>query len=197
MKMNMKMIPLLGIFLVLAITTNALNECKGTIKSDESPCIVVVPVNTSATACTSLTAQFYVNGSQNLYNQTMHEFSPFACNATFNQSSPATYPIFFTNGDSASIIVEENVDNLFYLYLVGLLVMFSLIGLGYYVEDKTFTIVGGMLSCIMALHLFSQGFPGLTDSFLRQGIIILLAGIGFYFIIAPSLDYIINQGARQ
>ena len=181
---------LLGIVLVLIVLPMAfaIEECKGTMNNNEVPCLVLLPVNTTETACNTIEVGFY-NISTFLNEQTMEEYSPFTCNATFNYTEFGTYTFNYSTGDSGSIVIEEDVDNRYYLYIVALTLFFMLLGIGYFTEEKFFVILSGMLSCVIAINLFLNGFPDLTNEFLKNGIVMIFAGIGFYFILAPSIDY--------
>ena len=180
---------LLGIVFILLIPLAfAIEECKGTMNNNEVPCLVLLPVNTTSTACNTIEVGFY-NISTFLNSQTMEEYSPFSCNVTFNYTEFGTYTFNYSTGDSGSIVIEEDVDNRYYLYIVALTLFFMLLGIGYFKEEKFFVILSGMLSCVIAINLFLNGFPNLTNEFLKNGIVMIFAGIGFYFILAPSIDY--------
>ncbi len=185
----MKIPIILGIVFLLIPLVFAIDECKGTMNNNEVPCLVILPVNISTTACNTVQVSFY-NDSIFLNVQTMEEYSPFSCNATFNYTEFGTYIFNYSTGDSGSIVIEEDVDNRYYLYVISLAVLFILLGIGYVTEEKFFVILSGMLSCVIALNLFLNGFPGLTNEFLKNGIVIIFAGMGFYFILAPSLEYL-------
>jgi len=88
--------------------------------------------------------------------------------------------------------VEQEVESEYYLYVVSIIVFFALLSLAYYVEEPVFAIVSGMLSIVIAVNIFVNGFPNLTNEFLKNGITIVLVGIGFYFILAPSIEFFEN-----
>ncbi len=187
--MNSKLIFwIIAVFFLIIPIVFAIDECKGTMNNNEVPCLVILPVNLSTTACNTIQVAFY-NDSIFLNEQTMEEYSPFSCNATFIHTEFGTYIFNYSTGDSGSIVIEEDVDNRYYLYIVSLIVFFILLGIGYVTEEKFFVILAGMLSCVIAINLFLNGFPGLTNEFLKNGISIIFTGMGFYFMIAPSLEY--------
>ncbi len=49
-----------------------------------------------------------------------------------------------------------------------------------------------MLLVVIAIALYQFGFPKLDNEFLKQAIIMVTAGIGFYLIIVPSVDWFEN-----
>lgn len=80
----------------------------------------------------------------------------------------------------------------YYLYIVAIILFFILFGIGYFLEDTTFTIISGMLLIVIAIALYQIGFPKLDNEFLKQAIIIVTAGVGFYLIVVPSVDWLEN-----
>ena len=186
--LNNKLIFWIIAIIFLALPVFAIDECKGTMNNNEVPCLVILPVNITTTACNTIQVSFY-NASVFLNAQTMEEYSPFSCNATFNYTEFGTYSFNYSTGDTGDIVIEEDVDNRYYLYVIALTVFFILLGIGYFTEEKFFVILAGMLSCVIAINLFLNGFPNLSNEFLKNGIVMIFAGVGFYFILAPSIDY--------
>jgi len=185
----MKKLITILIFILSIGLVSALDECKGTMNNNEVPCIVLLPVNVSLTPCSTINVSFYANSTL-LSSQFMGEHNSFMCDANFTQTKFGTYTIFYSTGDSGSIIIEEDINNRYYLYVVATIIFFILLGLGFYLEEETFVIIAGFLSIILAINLFVNGFPNLTNDFLRNGIVIILAGIGFYFVLDPSIHLI-------
>ena len=181
----MKTIIYVFISIVLISIVSALDECKGTIFDTDVPCLIFLPYNND---CTSVEMYVYSNGSTLLDFRYMYQYNPFTCNTTFNYSTYGTYTFNYSTGDTGSITVEEDVNNRYYLYVVALIAFLSLLGLGYWLEESMFVILSGMLSIVIAINLYVNGFPNLTNEFLKHSIIIVLTGIGFYFMIAPSLE---------
>ncbi|KKL08290.1 hypothetical protein LCGC14_2577330 [marine sediment metagenome] len=108
---------------------------------------------------------------------------PYAINCTNNKVCRGDCRVEIKTG------CEGNF-NIFYLYIVGAIIFFVLLGLGHYMEEPTFIIISGMLSMVLAINLFINGFPNLTNEFLKNGVVIVLAGIGMYLILIPSLRYL-------
>ena len=179
------------IFIIMALLIYSLKECDEVMFDTDVPCMILYANGT--TACASTTISFYTNSTL-LYTQTMTQFNTFNCNTTFNQTNHGTYTFLYSTGDSGTMTVEQDVNNRYYLYLVAVMVFFILLALGHYLEEPTFTVIAGMLSCVIALNIFNQGFPNLTNVFLKNGISIIFAGVGFYFILKPSLDYFEKKG---
>ena len=185
MKKTIILMVLLLIPIVLAI-----DECKGTIEEDDVPCIVLLPINTTTNPCSGVSISYYANASRFIYTQGMSEYNPFNCNSTFNQTDLGTYTFSYSTGDSGTITVKEDVDNRFWLFIVAFLIVFIFIIIGHYLEDPTFIIISGFLLCVIALNIFTGGFPGLKNEFLKNTVVIVIAGIGFYLIIAPSMKFL-------
>jgi len=175
------------ILLLIVPAASALLECKGTMNPKDIPCMTLLPNNVTITSCSLINASYY-NGSIKIYQEVMQDYSSFYCNATFNITNHGTYGILYSTGDTGSIIVQEDVNNRYYLYVVVTIVFILLIIVGYRLEDTTFIVLAGMLCCVMAVNIFLNGFPDLTNEFLKNGIVIVLAGIGFYLIVGPSVE---------
>lgn len=92
--------------LLLIPIASALEECKGTIVTTESPCLVLLPYTGD---CTALEVYFY-NETTHLHTTTMFNYSDFLCNGTFNYSILGTYVFNYSTGDTGSIIVENDSD---------------------------------------------------------------------------------------
>ncbi len=120
------------------------------------------------------------NASSSLWNMGVY---PYTINCTNNK---------VCQGDCQVEVKRdcEGGNDAYYLYIVVYVIFFILLGLGYYLKEGAFVIIAGMLSIIMAINLFMNGFPTLTNLFLKNSVVIILAGIGFYFVLIPSLEYI-------
>ena len=175
---------------------NALDECKGVVDNNDLPCEVLLPINTSITACNSINVSFFTNATL-LDSNFMIQKNPSICAGNFTQTTFGTYLIIYSTGDSGSITIEEDINNTFYLYVVSIIVFFILFGIGFHLEDNVPIILAGMLSIVLAINLFINGFPNLTNDFLKQGIVIVLVGIGFYFVLAPSIEEIESWKGRM
>lgn len=81
----------------------------------------------------------------------------------------------------------------YYLYIVVFIVIIILLGLGYYLDDPVFSLFAGMLLVVTAITIFNTDFINLTNEFLKNGIVILLIGIGLYYLIAPTIKIIQEQ----
>ena len=179
------------LILLLIPLVSAIDECERTIFDTDVPCLVLLPNQT--TSCNSITISYYANTSF-LYTQTMGKYTNFMCNSTFNQTKRGVYNLDYSTGDTGTITVTEDVNNRYYLYVIGILIFFILFGLGYKLERPEFVSVAGMLLCILAIDIITNGFPNLTNEFLREMIVVVLLGIGFYLIIVPWIDYLVEFG---
>jgi len=186
----MKKITIGGIvFLLILPLAYSLDNCKGTMFQQDIPCLLLLPVNQSTTACNTLTVSVYSNGSTLLYTQTMAIYNPFKCNATFNQTDFGTYTGQYGTEDSFTIIIEEDKNQELYLYLLALFVYFILVGLGYWKEEGTFLIIAGMLAMIIGLNIFNNGFPNLTNEFLKNSMVVIIWGVGAVTLFFPIMEF--------
>ena len=192
----MKKLITILIFILSIGLVSALDECKGTVNPNGVPCSVLLPVNTTLTNCNTINVSFYSNTTL-LESHFMTTLNPFMCNGNFTQTDFGTYGIQYSTGDSGSITVEEDINNAYFLYVISLIVFFIMLGIGYSIEDEVFLILSGMLSIVLALNLFINGFPGLTSAFLQNSIVIVLAGIGFYYVLVPSIEVIEKWGRES
>ena len=185
----MKKLIVILIFILSIGLVSALDECKGTVNPDEVPCSVLLPVNTTLTNCNTINVSFFSNTTL-VDSHFMNTLNPFMCNGNFTQTDFGTYAIQYSTGDSGSITVEEEINNRYFLYVVSLIVFLIMLGIGYHIEDEVFLILAGMLSTVLAINLFVNGFPGLANTFLQNSIVVVLAGIGFYYILVPTVELI-------
>ncbi len=187
----------LTLILILPFVLAELDNCKGTMFQQDIPCLLLLPVNVSVTPCNTLNVSVYGNGSTLLYIQTMHEYNPFKCKATFNQTSFGTYTFQYETEDTGTIVVEEDKFQQYYLYVAVLIVFFILVGLGYFLEEGVFTMIAGMLAMIIGINIFVNGFPNLTNDFLRNSITVVIWGVGAYLILAPAMKMFDEWGDRE
>lgn len=173
------------LFLILVNSVLAVEECQGTMETDDIPCYVLLPTNQSLVSCNSISVAFY-NISMNVYNQTMDIYSPFNCNATFNQTNVGTYNFLYSTGDSGSIIVKEGnmISLLLYFALASGIILLIL---GITKEDQTVTAISAFIFLILGLHIGLSGFS-IVNNLLTNAISIGFIGLGAYILIANYLD---------
>ncbi len=179
------------LFLLIPLV-EALDDCKGTMFENEIPCLLLLPVNQSVTACNTLSVSVFNNASTLLYTQVMAQYNSFKCNATFNQTDFDTYTFQYGTGDTGTIVVEEDENQQFFLYLVSIGVLVLLIVLGFWKHEGIFLMIAGILAMIIGINIFVSGFPNLTNDFLRNGITLVVWGIGAYLILLPGMDFFEN-----
>lgn len=186
---KMKRIIVLLMLLLLPIAS-AIDVCEDKPKIS-TPCMMLTPeisecsiydykiyeINTT----TESKGDLINNGTLSTFNGEIYYFN-------FTEAE-GEYLVRLCDGAVREVIVENDNDE-FWLYVVSGLVLLGLLGLGYYIEDNIFVIMSGMLSMVIALNLYHYGYPDLTSEFLRHSIIIIFAGIGFYFVLAPSIEKI-------
>ena len=182
------------VFLFIPIQlVKALDNCKGTMTVDEVPCYILLQFNISNLDCSDYSVSVY-NESTFLYTQTLANYSPFMCNATFNYSSPSTYNGQYSTGDTFDIIVEEGYVR-FYVYISLFIILFLLLIMGHLLEQPVMQLLAGMLAPVMAIDIFINGFPSVNNAFLTNSVAIILTGLGFYYLILPSLNFIMEWNA--
>ena len=84
----------------------------------------------------------------------------------------------------------------YYLYITIFISFITLLGLYYYLEDSVFGVISGMLVIMTAIAIFNIGFPNLTNTLLKNGLVVILWGVGAYYVIIPSLNIITNWGSE-
>ncbi|KKN11188.1 hypothetical protein LCGC14_1028920 [marine sediment metagenome] len=188
-----KLILIILVILIIPIVI-AIDNCKGTMFQQDIPCLLLLPVNQSVNPCNTLTTEVYNNGSTLLYTQTMAIYSPFKCNNTFNQTTFGTYTFQYGTGDTGSIVVEEDRFQQYYLYIAAFIVLLTLVGLGFWKHEGIFIMIAGILAMIIAINIFVNGFPNLTNEFLRNGMTLIVWGIGAYLIMLPGMEFFENWG---
>ena len=181
---------IMGILLINI--SSALTECERIIFPSGSPCILFLPNNNTFRSCDLVNVTFYSNNQTKiLSNKLMGNFTPFLCNVTFDFTNISTYTFFYSTGDSGSITIKEDVNNTYYLYVIAFIVFIILFIMGYWTKDTTFIVIDGMLCVVIAINLLVNGFPSLTNIFLKNSIVIVLIGIGFYLML-PLVEYSIK-----
>jgi len=115
------------ILLLLSFVTAGIEECKGIIISQESPCYLLL-TNTSGFNCESINVLVYNNASTFLYSQQMTKYSPFKCKAIFNQTQLGTYTFQYNSSlfiDTGSIIIEKSELNMLSIIIgIGMIILF-------------------------------------------------------------------------
>ncbi len=106
-----------------------------------------------------------------------------------NLTTDWTYLTFITKG------AEQTP--LYYIFIIIFVVFLVLQGLGHYLEEEVFIIISGMLLGVAALGIFTDTFVNLTNVFLKQGMVMVLIGLSFYFILAPSITILERWGDEE
>jgi hypothetical protein len=125
----------------------------------------------------------------------MSNYSVNKCNATLNQTGAGTYSLFYSTGDTGTILVKEGYLRL-YVYISLFIIIASLLFIGYYYENPHILFLDGIFFVVLAIDVFFHGFPQVADVFMTNSISIILAGIGMYYLVAPYLVWFKeNEGA--
>lgn len=88
--------------------------------------------------------------------------------------------------DISTLVTDRTTEYEIYLYWVCFLLAFVFLILSANFQ-KFFAIFSGFMFTVIALNLYLNGYPGLDNDFLKNIVSIICAGIGFYFILAPTL----------
>jgi len=87
---------------------------------------------------------------------------------------------------------EDLYDETFWLFVFLLLVPMIMCILGYIAKDKYFNIIAGMVLCCACFYFRDVGFLGLSDTFITQAAITVIAGVGLYLIVKNGYDLIME-----
>ncbi len=185
----MKKTIILTLALIIIPLAYALDNCKGTMFQQDVPCLLLLPVNQTTTLCNTLQVLTYNNGSTLVDTETMAIYSPFKCNVTFKQTDFGTYTFQYGTGDTGTIVVQEDRFQQYYLYVAAFIVLLTLVGLGFWKHDGTLMTIAGMWAMIIGINIFVNGFPNLTNTFLRNGMTLIVWGIGAYLIMLPGMEF--------
>ena len=178
----------MAMVLLLIPIVSAIDHCESEMMPGEIPCMVVSTwdypgdCNAYQVSIYDETPSLLTTLNMSLYGVTGR------CNVTFEYTERGSYTLNFTSSDAGTIIVNDS-ENRYYLYIVALAVFIVLLILGFWLQEAPFVIISGMLSVVMAIHIYMNGFPNLANTFLQNGIVIVLAGIGFFLIMIPSIEY--------
>ena len=188
-----KLKPLILTLMLLVGTQAALGqeECKGTVTLEEVPCLTLLPLNQSSTACSTVSVQFYKNATS-LYTQQMGTYSPVVCNGTFdpsrNNSGSAlgTYTFQYSTGDSGSIIVEAGFMEIL-LWFFAILGVIGLLVFGFSKEDSIVLSLAGFLLIVMGVFMIINGFSIFLNT-ITNAISYIMFGLGGYIIIKSNME---------
>jgi len=161
-------------------------ECKGTMNTDEVPCIVFLDVNTTVNNCDQINFSVY-HGNTSVFSQNMTEYNDYTCNSTFSQTQNGTYNLYFSTGDTGSIILEGG-NMMVYLLYFGLIVIVGLLIIGFMTVDYTFNVLAGMLMLIYGLHIIRNGFNGVSNT-ITLALSYIVIGIGGYIMLRSIYEY--------
>lgn len=181
----MKLIIFLLTFLIFVTNVNAYNTCEDGPEVTTT-CAMITP---TITQCTNYSYAIYDVNATLIKTDVLSPFTQDSYYFNFTQPE-GKYVIRLCDGAIKEVAVKHNPNNEYYLYIVALVVMFVLIGLGHYLEDLSITMIGGMLGIIIGIYIHIAGFPNLTSTFLKDGISVVFMGIGFFFSVVPAVDYL-------
>lgn len=174
-------------FVMLALFTRlslGLDECTGTVLADDVPCLIFLP--STGVNCTATQVQLY-RENITLSIQTMDDYSPAQCNATFNYSSPiGTYNFNYTTGDTGSIIVKEGIVINLLLYF-GLATALIVWGAGIWLRDANIISLAAIVLVIMGLFIWNNGFSVLNN-LVTQTLGMIFAALGSYLFIRVNME---------
>ena len=186
---EMKKLIILILMLILPYSVSALDLCQDAPQVKKN-CAMATP---TISQCTNFSYNIYntsgtliQTGTMTLLKEDIYYF-----NLTMEEGK---YIIRLCDGATREVIVFNDPNIPFYLYIIASLTLVTLLGLGFYLHEGTFVILGGMLAIIISVDIFIGGFPNLTDEFLKNTMSIVFGGIGFLFVLLPSLEFFENMG---
>lgn len=176
-------------FIIMSLSVYAQEECRGTSNTDDIPCMIFLSLNASVSGCGNVTMSIY-NHSTFLYQQNMSTYNFFTCNATFNQTAIGTYNIFYSTGDTGSIVLEEGTKMILFLYFM-MAVIALLIIYGVTQEDVVTTSIGAFGLTIYGIFVFVSGFNAIQNSITNWFSIAAIA-LGCFFLI-PLMQWAVDE----
>jgi len=75
----------------------------------------------------------------------------------------------------------------YYIYITVFAIAVLLLIIGYQVEDNVFQMMAGMLFIVTSVNILLNSFPNLTNTYLINGLVAVLAGIGMYYVLVPTI----------
>ena len=168
--------------LILIPTAFAFSECSDTneIEYTEIPCnsisdyIIGCPEHYNYTVYSIDNSYYVQNGTMTILNDNIYNF-------TLWNVSVGSYNIWLCDNSTSSITIIQG-DNTRYLYIFALLIILILYLIGIWKNDHIFVILAGFSTCIFAIYSYVNGLIDLNNTMVEQGVLMLLLGIGFYFI---------------
>lgn len=183
----MKQIIYLIIFILSLISVTAIEQCSYKVYQAEVPCYILLSVNKTLNHCDTINASFYLY-TQYESSTMMADYNDVYCYANFTSNTLGIHSIGYSTQDSGSINVVSNYDALFWIYVLTCLTFAFLLVYGFMVENYTYLVISGFLSCLIGIALITIGFPLLTSNFLINSFAIIFIGIGAFLIIGSGLD---------
>lgn len=176
-----------AIIIIMVLTTiytaNAI-MCEDVIEPYVN-CTMVTPI----IDCDNHTYQVYNETGSIVTSGTLTQYDSDIYYFYFNEEDGEYLVKLCDNRTTREIIVEKDLTR----YVIAIVIILVLLALGYTLKQHLFLIMAGMLFCILALYIYNTGFPDVTNRFLINSIVIVIAGMGFYYLIAPSVDYWQNK----
>ena len=176
------------IFFLFIVSSYALDNCKNTLPTEDSPCLLLLPITNPNINCNTINVSIYRNNTY-VYYTNLTDYSPSMCSAIFNQIIPATYNLKYSTGDTYQIVVTQGYVR-FYVYICLFLIIIFFLVAGYYYEQGIMLYMVGFMSPVMALDIYYNGFPNMTNVFLSNSITIILVGLGMYYLVLPFLIFL-------
>ncbi len=135
------------------------------------------------------------NSTALLFNTSMLNLTSGFYNYSINMNETGRFPTFVNcdflgdvdRSDETFIVSDPNYNE--WLYLLLLIIPISLFLIGRK-EGIAYTMLGGFVLITYGIAVFMGLFPRLPDSFLTEGLAVILFGIGFYLILDSSIKYV-------
>lgn len=162
--------------------------CEDIIESTSDGCLMVTP---TVTNCANFNYNIYNNESTLIESGNLTIFNTGTDIYSFNfTQSTGSYIVELCDGTTREIQVKDTElnNNIYYFYVIAFLLMIALLVMGFSSQNIWLVILAGMLSITLAVSIFFNGFPSIDNEFLKNSAVIVLAGMGMYFVIAPYLE---------
>jgi len=186
--MNKKLVWII-VLALLVIPMVSAATCTDEVAYDTLPCDVITPVIN----CTEYNATVMnIDNASFNYSTAMLPVGDGTYTFEFNYTEIGGYSIVICDNSSSTINIVYSFsieERNYWLYVFVLLTALTFYLLGKYLTDDAFPIISGMLLCVLAIHFIINGYPNLTNEFLRNSVFFILLGIGLYLIANHSIKY--------
>ena len=128
-----KVLFLLIMISLVALTVNALEECQRVTPPGDIPCMLITPYDPDL-GCANYTIRYFNSSGDNLANKTMGSLGVTGqCNVTFNYTTAGTYPYNISTGDTGVVLIQPEGRFMAYsaigIIMIGITVLFGILAM--------------------------------------------------------------------